>query len=130
MRAIRFKTALELSLTGVLLMGTQFMLLTHRSLTHPGVAGTELTSAGTEGSGAAGCHEESAPQGQAPQNHDCCTVGHLHAIASAQLIIAPAFAVTPLKGSILLSGSIDQTSSQTSQVSDTGPPGSAVPIRV
>ena len=129
MRSIQFNTALGLLVAGVLLMGAQFVLLTHPSLTHP-LPQTVLSSSDTQHTQATGCHEESAPKHHAPQNHDCCAVGHLHAIGSAAMHVARASAVSPVNTSILLSASIEQTASQTSQVSDTGPPGSAVPIRV
>ena len=133
MRVIRINTALGLLLTGVLLMAAQFVLVNHPSVTHSRPR-TVLTSdadhAGTKHTRAAGCHEESAPKDQAPENHDCCMVGHLHAIGSAPVIIAPAFAVNPVNGSLLQSASIEQNASQTNQISDTGPPGSVVPIRI
>ncbi|SRR5579884_163154 len=129
MRVVRFNTALGLLLTGVLLVGTQFVLLTYSSLTHS-LPRTVLTVGGTGDKGAAGCHDESAPSDQNPKNHDCCTVGHLYALGSALVHIALACAVTPVNSSILLSANIDNSSSQATQVFDTGPPGSAVPIRV
>jgi len=65
MLAIRLNTALGLLLTGVLLTATALVLLSHPLLTHSGLVGTLLTSdanhRGAEGTGAAGCHEESAP---------------------------------------------------------------------
>ncbi|GEM_PF-2896462 len=130
MRVIRFNTALGLLLTGVLLMGAQLVLLTGPSLIHPGVAETVLNADGTHNTQAAPCHDESAPTNQTPENHDCCTVGHLHVIASAQVIIAPSFIVTSADNSFIPSASLNQAASPTRRVSDTGPPGSAVPIRV
>ena len=134
MLAIRFNTALGLLLTGVLLMTAQFVLLTHPSLTHPLPRTVPMpenaSNSPAEHAGAAGCHEESAPTNQAPENHDCCTVGHLRAIGSAQVSIAPVFAVTSVDDSFIQWASLDQTASPARQISDTGPPGSAVPIRV
>lgn len=134
MPAVRFNTALGLLLTGVLLVAAQFVLLNDPSLTHPGLAGMEVTSEANQGGAgdtpAAGCHEESAPRDQAPVNHDCCTVGHLHAIGSAPVIIAPAFAGSPVSSSLVQSASIAQIPPQTTQFFDTGPPGSVVPIRI
>lgn len=129
MLAIRFNTALGLLLTGVLLMAAQFVLLTHPSLAHP-LPRTVLISSDTQDTREAGCHEESAPTNQAPENHDCCRVGHLRAIGSAQVSIAPVFAATSVDDSSIQWASLDQTASPASQISDTGPPGSAVPIRV
>jgi len=134
MLAIRLNTAIGLLLTGVLLTATALVLLSHPLLTHSGLVGTLLTSdanhRGAEGTGAAGCHEESAPRDQAPANHDCCLVGHLRAIGSALVIIAPAFAVSPISSSFVQAASIEQEPSQTREFSDSGPPGSALPIRV
>ncbi|HEU5231898.1 MAG TPA: hypothetical protein VFU50_03485 [Terriglobales bacterium] len=134
MLATRFNTALGISITGVFLITAQFAMLSHASITHP-LPRTILTSqdasdTGVRHSGAADCHEESAPKNQAPHNHDCCTVGHLHAIGSAQVSIVPSFVVTSADNSFIPSASLDQTASPARQTSDSGPPGSAVPIRV
>ncbi len=134
MRTIRFNTALGLLITGGLLMAAQFVLLNDPMSTRRGLAGTVLTSGANQGdtddAPAAGCHEEPVRRDQAPRNHDCCTIGHLHAIASASVVTAPAFAVSPVNSPLVQPASIEQTASQSSQFSDTGPPGSAVPIRI
>ena len=134
MRVARFNTALGLLLTGMLLTAAQFMLLNGPTSTHRDLASRVLTPDANQGgagdTSAPGCHQESAPRDQAPLNHDCCTIGHLHAIGSASVIIAPAFAVGRVSSPLVPSASIDQTVSQTTQFSDTGPPGSAFPIRI
>ena len=130
MSAIRSRTALLLLLLGAVLVPAQFVLI--GSETHPlqrTVLTSEADDGGTQQTRAAGCHE-SAPSDQAPQNHECCTVGHLHAIGSAPMIIAPAFPVNPVNGSLRQSPSIEQIPSQTVQIFDTGPSGSTVPIRI
>jgi hypothetical protein len=134
MRVIRINTALGLLITGVFLITAQFAMLSHASIAHP-LPRTVLTPEGAsdgpvEHAGVAGCHKESAPTDQAPKNHDCCTVGHLHAMGSAQVSIATAFAITSVDNSFIQSADLAQTTSHTTQILDTGPPGSAVPIRV
>lgn len=130
MPVFRFHMALGLLLTAVLLMPAQFVLLTYPSLTHPAVAGTVLTSDGRQVTRSAPCHDESAPPDQSPKNHDCCLVGHLHALGYAQASIAPAFAATSANRTAVRSVTIEGTASYIGEFPDTGPPGSAVPIRI
>jgi hypothetical protein len=130
MRVIRFNMALGLLLTAVLLMPAQFVLLTYPLLTYPAVAGTGLTSLPTQATRSAPCHDESAPTDQTPKNHDCCVVGHLHAMGYAQASIAPAFEVTSVNRTAVRSATNEVTASYTGVFLDTGPPGSAVPIRI
>lgn len=134
MDVIRSKTTPILLLLGVLLIATHSRLLRHAPLSSL-QSRTILTSStnfagGSEPTGATGCHEESAPKERAPQNHDCCTFGHLHAIASAPLAVAPRLPVTAFNCSRRESASADQVTSPSDQISDTGPPGSALPIRI
>src|SRR6185437_14963194 len=128
MSALRSRTA-RLLLLSVFLMPAEFVLLGSGSRAHP-LPRTVLTFGTTQQTRAAGCHEDSSPSDKAPKNHDCCTLGHLHAIGSAQVSIAPVFAVTSVDNSFIPSAILDQPTSPARQISDTGPPNSAVPIRV
>lgn len=112
--ALRSTTTLFLLVIGVSLMATQFV---------------SSPDSGRQAS-VASCHEESAPADQVPQNHDCCALGHLHAVGSAPLVVVPSIEVTAMTAARLRLTESRETIPQARHYSDTGPPGSALPIRI
>ncbi|HVH89755.1 MAG TPA: hypothetical protein VM912_23765 [Terriglobales bacterium] len=116
MSAIRSKTVLFLLFSAMLLTIVPFAL--------PTSAGHAL--------GAASCHEDSAPTPteQTPQNHDCCSVGHLHATAIAPLSIVPDLALAGRTICCAQDPARDSQPLVSPQRIDTSPPGVPTPIRI
>ncbi|HWC15391.1 MAG TPA: hypothetical protein VG498_00150 [Terriglobales bacterium] len=116
MFALRSKIAAFMLVWGMLFTSAQF-------------AGVASTSSYLKGGS---CHEDPSPSPaeQAPQNHDCCVAGHLHAATAALASLVPNWAAmgpTVFPGHDAAKFHLTPTSQKTIGPS---PPAIAVPLRI